>query len=54
MKATFIGKTSCGFETGKEYEIEITRDSRYVYVKEKNGKGFCPYGSLAKMAENWK
>lgn len=51
--ARFIGNTSCGFVTGKVYELEIYTDSKWVWVKDRKGPAQCPYSSIRLLAQNW-
>jgi hypothetical protein len=54
MKAIFKGKNnSCGFETGKEYNIYTSVNGGYLWliVLEKNLS--CPYSSLENLLKNW-
>ena len=59
MKATgrFIGTTSCGFVTGKVYEISITLlcdgAGDYIALKDLCGTGYCWYTSIRTLADNW-
>lgn len=51
----FIGETSCGFVKGAVYDLVISTDTKnyFVWVKDKNGSGVCPYSSIRALAENW-
>lgn len=53
--ARFIGETSCGFEKGRVYHINIYQDTelRFVWVTDAAGGGCCAYGSLKDLAANW-
>lgn len=55
IKAKFIGNSSCGFISGFVYHINIYTDdnNRYVWVRDLNGSGCCPYRSIKTLAENW-
>ena len=51
--ARFIGETSCGFVSGRTYELEIFTDSRWVWVKDKHSGAKCPYASIKALGNNW-
>jgi hypothetical protein len=55
IKATFRGrKDSRGFETGKEYELEVLKNpfSATTALKTKDGLS-CAYGSAAAFLISW-
>lgn len=67
MEAKFIGSNgSMGLRYGKVYNITITKDARYIWVKwESNGivetilqllgstPSCCPYRNEKTLRENW-
>lgn len=63
IRAKFIGQTSMGFETDREYTIrttcEIRKDGFFsepkalLYVYDINSNAFCPYSNLEMLLENW-
>ena len=55
MKARgkFIGQTSCGFVTGNVYTVKMKLDGPYISLKDVRGPGYCPYKSIATLAQNW-
>ena len=55
VTAQFVGWTSCGFVTGKYYEIEVGAGvGGCLYVQEVHGNGFCPYSTLEGLRRNWR
>lgn len=63
MRAKFIGKSSCGFISGKEYDL-YTKCMGMTYYgihgyflciyDSKNPNNWCPYTNLEKFLENWR
>lgn len=63
IKAKFIGKSGCGFITGKEYEIKtaiskvvknrVLLDGEYLCVYDTKSSAMCPYSRLETFLENW-
>ena len=53
--AMFTGETSCGFEKGRVYHINIYQDTelRFIWVTDADGGGCCAYGSLKDLTANW-
>lgn len=55
VTAQFMGRTSCGFVTGKYYEIEVSAGlGGCLCVQEVRGNGFCPYSTLENLKRNWR
>lgn len=56
MRATFIGQDgSMGLVHGREYDIQIFLDGKYIYVRwGVFGLKYCPYSNLKRLQENWK
>ena len=64
IKARFIGKSGCGFQTGKEYYIRtriagvvkagVVLDGEYLCVYDTKSSAMCPYSRLETFLENWK
>lgn len=55
ITAQFVGRTSCGFVTGKYYEIEVSAGlGGCLCVQEVRGHGFCPYSTLENLKRNWR
>lgn len=55
VTAQFVGWSSCGFVTGKYYEIEVSAGrSGCLCVQEVRGNGFCPYSTLENLKSNWR
>ena len=52
IKAEFIGSSSLGYKTGKEYEIEVN-DRKGMSVKRCDGDGLCYYESISSFLKNW-
>ncbi len=53
VTAQFVGRTSCGFVTGKYYEIEVSAGlGGCLCVQEVQGHGFCPYSTLENLKRN--
>lgn len=53
VTAKFTGQTSCGFISGRVYELEIFTDSRWVWVRDKHSAAKCPYDSIRTLGNNW-
>ena len=56
VKATFKGLNgSCGYETNKEYDLQVRHSiNRYVQIEKLGGAtGYCDYGSMVSFMENW-
>jgi hypothetical protein len=49
----FIGKSSCGFITGRSYRIHLTWAHGYYWINSLDGPGRCPYSSAEALAKNW-
>lgn len=55
VTAQFVGRTSCGFVTGKYYEIEVSAGlGGCLCAQEVRGHGFCPYSTLENLKSNWR
>lgn len=55
VTAQFVGLTSCGFVTGKYYEIEVSAGrSGCLCVRDVQGQGLCLYSTLGGMKRNWR
>ena len=55
VTAQFVGRTSCGFVTGKYYEIEVSAGlGGCLCVQEVQGHGFCQYYTLENLKSNWR
>lgn len=55
VTAQFVGWTSCGFVTGKYYEIEVSAGrSGCLCVRDVQGQGICLYSTLGGMKRNWR
>lgn len=55
VTAQFVGWSSCGFVTGKYYEIEISAGrSGCLCVRDVQGQGLCPYSTLENLKSNWR
>lgn len=55
VTAQFVGRTSCGFVTGRYYEIEVSAGlGGCLCVQEVRGHGFCPYSTLENLKSNWR
>ena len=53
MRAKFIGTTTTGFKTNKEYTIETTLINSLIYVKDKLSNSFCTYYNLENFLQDW-
>lgn len=53
ISGKFIGKTSCGFETGKIYDIDIRTNAPYIFVQDCRSFRYCPYDSMISLLQNW-
>lgn len=53
ISGKFIGKTSCGFETGKIYDIDIRTNAPYIFVQDCRSFRYCPYDSMTSLLQNW-
>lgn len=55
VTAQFVGMTSCGFVTGKYYEIEVSAGrSGCLCVRDVQGQGLCLYTTLENLKSNWR
>lgn len=55
VTAQFVGWTSCGFVTGKYYEIEVSAGrSGCLCVRDVQGQGLCLYSKLENLKRNWR
>lgn len=55
VTAQFVGMTSCGFVTGKYYEIEVSAGrSGCLCVRDVQGQGLCLYSKLENLKSNWR
>lgn len=55
VTAQFVGMTSCGFVTGKYYEIEVSAErSGCLCVRDVQGQGLCLYSTLENLKRNWR
>lgn len=55
VTAQFVGRTSCGFVTGKYYEIEVSAElGGCLCVRDVQGQGICLYSTLGGMKRNWR
>lgn len=54
IKAQFIGKTSCGFESRKCYQLESKVIHNYIYVFDLHSNARCPYTNLDTFLANWR
>ena len=54
VKAIFRGQNgSCGFETNKEYKLEVIHDGKcYIQISSGDGK-YCDYESFISFMKNW-
>ena len=54
LTAHFVGRTSCGFVTGKYYEIEVSAGlGGCLCVQEVQGQGLCLYSKMENLKRNW-
>ena len=53
MVAKFIGKTSCGFITGKVYDIKIYTRDNLIIIEDLQSNATCPYSSIKTVNDNW-
>lgn len=49
----FIGNTSCGFVSGNVYHLKMYTSGPYIILRDRQGSGYCPYSSIANVAQNW-
>lgn len=55
VTAQFVGWSSCGFVTGKYYEIEVSAGrSGCLCVRDVQGQGLCLYSTLENLKINWR
>lgn len=55
VTAQFVGWSSCGFATGKYYEIEVSAGrSGCLCVRDVQGQGLCLYSTLENLKRNWR
>lgn len=55
VTAQFVGWSSCGFVTGKYYEIEVSAGrSGCLCVRDVQGQGLCLYSTLENLKRNWR
>jgi len=65
MRMKFIGKSSCGFQHGRIYELmdiiqpSIVNKDRLacgmmIWLGDVNSNASCPYSSVAAIMKNWK
>ena len=55
VTAQFVGRMSCGFVTGKYYEIEVSAErSGCLCVRDVQGQGLCLYSTLENLKSNWR
>lgn len=55
VTAQFVGWSSCGFVTGKYYEIEVSAGrSGCLCVRDVQGQGLCLYSTLENLKSNWR
>lgn len=53
IKAIFRGENgSCGYTTNHEYELNLSQNA-FIEIQDKNGEGFCRYGSIISFLNNW-
>lgn len=52
ITATFTGTNSLGYETGREYKLEVA-NMQGISVRRLDGTGKCPYQSLSAFLKNW-
>lgn len=54
VKAIFRGQNgSCGFETNREYTLEVYHDTKlYIRINDGDGK-WCDYQSFISFMNNW-
>ena len=61
MKFVFIGKTSMGFVSGKEYHLKIKmkpmrlngKKAEKLVIYDLHSKAWCPYDSVESFLMNW-
>lgn len=54
MKGKFTGENkSCGFKTGKVYEVCLTASNNNIILVEKESNLQCPYSSMNTLLNNW-
>ena len=55
VTAQFVGWPTCGFVTGKYYEIEVSAGrSGCLSVRDVQGQGLCLYSKLENLKRNWR
>lgn len=52
IEATFTGKNSLGYETGKEYKLKVA-DFGGMTIRRIDDTGKCPYQSISAFLRNW-
>lgn len=50
VKATFVGKDSCGYHNGIVYNLQVISNGNQAYIAYPH---FCPYGSWKAFWRNW-
>ena len=58
ITAKFIGKSSLGYETGKEYWLKVANfgyatDVAIMSIRRMDNTGVCPYHTLSTFLDNW-
>ena len=55
VKAIFRGlNNSCGYKTNSEYTLIIRhKKDSFIQIEKPNGDGYCDYGSMISLLENW-
>lgn len=63
VEAKFIGKSGCGFTTGKIYKIRtsiskvskfgVPLEGTYLCIYDTESSAMCPYSRLETFLENW-
>lgn len=52
--AKFVGKTSCGFISGRTYIIYTEVKHNLLWVHDSNSNADCPYKCLETFLKNWR
>jgi len=52
--AKFVGKTSCGFISGRTYSLFTEVKYNLLWVHDLNSNANCPYKCLETFLKNWR